>query len=88
MKNSVLEYILFDNMSVSEKMHPNAKYCKIRDKCNKMFEDLKEVLTKEQFEKVDNLINENLGLEYESSVDYFKVGFKIALRLAAECFCE
>lgn len=88
MKNSVLEYILFDNMSVSEKMHPNVKYCKIRDKCNKMFEDLKEVLTKEQFEKVDNLINENLGLEYEASVDYFKVGFKIALRLAAECFCE
>ena len=88
MLNSILEDIMFGQFTVEDKIRFSKDYKKINEKCLKLYDELKSELSEKQEEKFDNFLNENMEVEYEESVAFFKAGFKLALRIAIECFSD
>ena len=88
MQISVLEEIMFGQFTVEDRMVQGKAYKKLNDKCFKLYDELKSELSEEQGKKLDDFINKNTEVEYEDAVAYFKLGFKLAFRIAAECFSE
>lgn len=88
MKISILERIMCGDYNIEEEITPSKNYLKISEKCLKLYESFKKTLSEEQLESFDEFLNENMGSEYEESLSYFKEGFKLAFKIAAECFSE
>ena len=55
---------------------------------NMLYDELKDILTKGQFSKLDELINAMIDRYSTECEIYFKKGFRFAMRLVLESFNE
>lgn len=81
---SVLSKIYLGDKSCFEKAPDTEEYKNLNKLFEEKLQDFMDILSKENFEKLDNLIGLQMMLQGETNLASFKEGFKTGLFLAFE----
>lgn len=85
MENSIIDCILYSDSEFFDKVVQDAEYQKASKDGLKAYEKFKEALSEKQKEEFDNFVDLLTDEKRICNDNYFKLGVKVGLRLAAEC---
>ena len=86
MQNSVFDFIFTSD--VCESIKPSVQYMRFSNESDKLYGRLKEHHNNQKFDIFDKFINLEMGMESEATETYFIEGFKMGMRIAAECLTK
>ena len=88
MKNSLLDYIFSMDGEIHSLLIHNEEYKKIVELNSRIYNKLVAELDDKQQKEFIKFADNGTDCEAEASEAYFKIGFKMGVRLAAECLCD
>ncbi len=86
MRNSILEAILLQHIPMLQDIKLNEAHEEALYKHEEYYKKLKGKLSEENVSELDKMLDCCFTMDCENSIAHFKLGFKIAFLIAAECF--